>query len=521
MLNILTEPLICITTASGKRMAALPEMYALLMADAIEGFPALRPHQKHPQLAFWVQLAAMAMYRAGISEPPENAAEWARLLCGLTPDWPNGEPWQLVVEDITKPAFMQPPARSADRLADYKSLVTTPDELDMLVTAKNHDLKASIALHGDADDWIFALVSLQTMEGYGGARNYGISRMPSGYGNRPAFTFTPSIRPGRHVKRDVAALLEHRNGILADYPVSDNGIGLLWLEPWDGTKAETLLLDRMDPFYIEVCRRVRLRKSGGRIEAVRANSLDRRIADVKGQTGDPWAPQGKSASRRETPPAFLNGSRKFGYERIVDGLFSPDWTEARLMRMTEYDRTSGGTVHLVARGVVRGEGGTEGYHERIIPLRPKTIQVFGRTGGPKELEDIARERIADIRNTQRILRRAVATFAAHGDSQPSAHRNGKPSPNDIASPWVNRLDEIVDERFFDDLQTEFEETQDAERRKIRELWLADFVIANANAILDASRQSIPCPDGQSLRAFAASQNVFNGRIYQEFNVSLD
>ena len=520
MLNILTEPLIRIATPSGTHLASLVGVYATLMADEVEAFPALRPHQRHAWHAFLVQLGAMAMHRAGVNESPVDAAEWLELIRGLTPEWPDDEPWQAVVDDITKPAFMQPPARSADKFADYKSRVTAADELDLLVVSKNHDLKASVGSQVGMDDWVFALVSLQTMEGYGGARNYGISRMPSGYGNRPAFSITPSMRPGGHIRRDIDALLQHRQAVLEEYSVVDDGIGLLWVKPWDGTKAETLLINQMEPFYIEICRRVRLREVDGKLEATRANSLDRRIVDIKGLTGDPWAPVSNNANPRGTPPAFL-GPRGFSYERVIDGLFSADWKDPYLLRITQHDRDHGGTMQLVARGTVRGEGGTAGYHERIVPLRPATIQRFGRPGGRQELEDISRGRISDVRNVQRILRRAVATFAAHGDSQPGAHRNGKPSPNEMAIPWVNQLEEIVDERFFDDLQIEFAESEGDERRKIRASWLSDFVVPSANSILSASHQAIPCPDSQFLRAFAASQNVFNGRIYQEFNVSLD
>ena len=49
------------------------------------------------------------------------------------------------MDDLTKPAFMQPPASSEKKRADYKSAIETPDELDMLVTSKNHDLKSAVA----------------------------------------------------------------------------------------------------------------------------------------------------------------------------------------------------------------------------------------------------------------------------------------------------------------------------------------------------------------------------------------
>ena len=527
MLNILTERVIRMDGDAGFGIpASLPGVYAALMADAVVAFPALRPHQRHAWHAFLVQLGAMAMHRAGVAEPPSDAAEWAGLIRGLTPEWPGDEPWQLVVDDFTKPAFMQPPARSAIAAEEYgtksvkrrKESVRVPDDdkiirhadaLDMLVTSKNHDLKSSMIVGTQVDDWIFALISLQTMEGYGGRYNYGISRMPSGYGNRPAFSITPSIRQGIHIRRDLAALLERRQAILDEYPVAASGIRLAWLLPWDGTKAEALLIDQMDPFYIEICRRVRLRHTDGRLIAWRANSDDKRIFDAKGLTGDPWAPVGKTRNQKDTPPAFL-GPRKLGYERIVDGLFSPDWEKPQLLAVTRYDRAEGGTTQLVARGMVRGEGGTGGYHEKVIPLRPKTVQVFGRGGGLKELEDIARERVADAGKVAGILRHAIATFAARGESSKTS-----PEQRSRAGLWANKLDEIIDSRFFDDLQAEFEEDGREERERIRKRWLYngnDGVIDHASKILQTATDALPCPAIHRYKARVQADSVFWGSL---------
>ena len=248
------------------------------MADEVEAFPALRPHQRHAWHAFLVQLGAMAMHKAGVSDPPADPETWADLIRGLTPDFPDDEPWRFVVEDITKPAFMQPPASSEDKLAEYKSSVETPDELDMLVTSKNHDVKSAIALASGYDDLMLALISLQTSEGFSGAGNYGISRMNGGLGSRPAFSITPSIRTGKHVRRDIAVLLERRGNLLDNSPMREEGTDLLWTVPWDGAKVESLLLNDLDPLYIEVCRRIRLRVGdGGRLRAIRATTKAARV----------------------------------------------------------------------------------------------------------------------------------------------------------------------------------------------------------------------------------------------------
>ena len=505
MFNILTEPLIRMdTTAGTPEPATLPQVYEALMADKVDAFPALRPHQRHAWHAFLVQLGALALHRAGRSEPPVAAAEWCELIRGLTPGYENDEPWQLVVEDITKPAFMQPPASAPGKLAEYKSAVETPDELDMLVTSKNHDLKAAVASAATINDWLFALISLQTMEGFGGAGNYGISRMNGGLGCRPAFTLTPSVRPGRYVGRDIGALLEQRESILDLDLTRDGGVQLLWTKPWDGTKAEALLLSKLDPFYIEVCRRIRLQADpSGRVSALRATSKAARTEAKaqKGRTGDPWTP----INRKESKSLTLARSG-FTYKRTVDYLFGEDWELPPLFEPTAAEESSPQDMLLVARGMVRGQGKTEGYHERIIPFREEVVPIMGR----QELGDIARERIRQVRNVQSILRHAVSVFAAGGntDSVSAEHR-------DRAKPWANKLDEIVDTKFFDALQDEFREDDPAKRTQIRNEWLKndkDGVIDHARQILQDAEDSLPCPAIQLYRARVRADSVFNSRI---------
>ena len=501
MHNILTEPLIRIATTEGICWATLPEALAALVADEVEGFPALRPHQRQAMHAFLVQSATMAMHQAGVTEPPTDAAEWAGLLRGLTPEWPDDEPWRLAVDDITKPAFMQPPARSADRLADYKSRVETADELDMLVTSKNHDLKASVVSQAGVDDWIFALVTLQTMEGFGGAGNYGISRMNGGLGSRPAFSLAPLGGIGAHVKRDIQALL-------ANYPSTGGNHGLLWLLPWDGTGPERLMPDQLAPFYIEVCRRVRLRSDdGGQLYAIRASSKAARIEgkDLKGRTGDPWTPH--NPNRDGLPLTLASGG--FTYKRVTEYLLK--WQRPELLKPTSTEQRSDKTMQLVARAMVRGQGKTEGYYERAIPIRTKTRNAMLRPSGRDSTEDLgnlAQRRVERISVVQRILSHAIQVFAARGDSD-----NVSPEHRRLASPWLNRLDEIIDDRFFDDLQDEFEADGDAERDRIHNDWLRDFVVGQARDLLHDAGDSLPCPAIHRYRARVNAEGLFEGRIH--------
>lgn len=515
MLNILTEPIIRVGLAGGAAdWVSLPETYARLLADEVDTFPALRPHQRHAWHAFLCQLAAMALHRAGQSEPPAAAAAWAILLRGLTPEWPQDEPWQLVGKDITKPAFMQPPAGSAAREADYKSRVDTPDELDLLVTSKNHDLKGAVVSSAQADDWLFALLTLQTMEGYSGAGNQGISRMNGGMGSRPAFTLTPSVRLGIHIRRDIAALLEFRPQLLADYPhLIDNGIGLLWTLPWDGAPQEALNLNRVEPFYIEICRRLRLHNGDGRLYARRASSKAARMAAkaLNGITGDPWAlidRRDKKGDKVLTLPAY-----GFTYRRVSGYLDPANWKTPPLLQLTSAEEKAAQGMQLVARATVRGQGKTEGHYERVIPLRAKAaraVGMLGRAAAPAdELGNIARARVGEVGRVQRILSHAIQVFAARGDAGKVSAEHRKVTP-----PFLNRLDQIVEVDFFDDLQTEFEAAA-AERDSIRAEWQRNTLVANARQILNDAADSLPCPAIYRYKARVSANGLLDGRLAKE------
>ena len=509
MHNMLTEKIIRVDTDSSLAIrATLPETYALLMRDEIDAFPALRPHQRHAWHAFLVQLGVMALRKAGLTEPPEEAEQWLQLLRGLTSDFPEDEPWLLVVDEIAKPAFMQPPARSDDKLNDYKTSVPTPDGLDMLVLSKNHDIKSAVAAQAEADDWIFALITLQTMEGFSGAGNYGIARMNGGLGSRAALSLTPSTRPGAHLRRDIIGLSEKHASLLAGYPMTEDGVALLWMLPWDGTKSESLLLNQLNPYYIEVCRRIRLRvNADGHLHGLRTSSKAARIEakNLKGITGDPWMPINRKESKALT---LANGG--FTYKRVTEYLTSANWDPPALLRPTRSEQDSAAPTLLLARALVRGQGKTEGYYERIIPISHKAKRALMRRDSMNDLGSIAQARIENIGTLQRILSHAIQVFAARGDSG-----NVSAEHRSLARPWLNRLDGYVDARFFADLQTEFESDDTANRNRIRHEWLLnneDGVVNRARSVLQDAIEALPCPAIHRYRARANAESLFEGRI---------
>jgi CRISPR system Cascade subunit CasA len=168
---LLDEPLIGTRRMKDGEPAryTLPGLLVAMAGDEVRDFPALRPHQRHPWHAFLVQLAAMALHHTGQSQPFESEKEWKNALLALTPNYPDGCAWCLI-SPHDKPAFMQAPVPGGG-VSGWKNRFHAADEIDMLVTAKNHDLKAARMRNSLPEDWLMALISLQTQEGFLGSGN--------------------------------------------------------------------------------------------------------------------------------------------------------------------------------------------------------------------------------------------------------------------------------------------------------------------------------------------------------------
>jgi CRISPR system Cascade subunit CasA len=504
MFNVLTEPLIRVRTASGERTAcSLPQVLVLLADDAIAEFPALRPHQRHPWHAFLVQLAAMALHRAGRRDVPMDVGDWTALIRGLTSEWPDDEPWSLVAP-ADRPAFLQAPVPNGD-LSAFKTTVSAPDALDMLVTSRNHDLKAEVMREALPDDWLSALISLQTMEGFMGQGNYGISRMNGGFSNRPALGVLPPGGPGAHVCRDVHVLLNGgREDILRRVALKERGgIGLVWLQPWDG--VEQIAFGALDPLYIEICRRVRLQNDDTGLHALTGNSKKARIAAdaLKGNTGDPWTP----IEIKDAKALSITGEG-FSYRRMVELLLGNGYRRPILQEVHRDDPDQG--VALIARGLARGQGKTEGYHERVVSISKEVVRFFRTSTDP--LAEMAKERVSDAGALRgQILRPALFSLLQNG---PDSVEYGKRSTPAQAERWLDRFERRVDETFFSDLWREAAAEQ-SEREAVRREW-RQALIAVALDLLEEASHSVPQAAMRRYRAKVRARGMFFALLRKHF-----
>ncbi|HMW81468.1 MAG TPA: type I-E CRISPR-associated protein Cse1/CasA, partial [Accumulibacter sp.] len=160
-MNLLLDPLFRVRLPEQTMRVSLPELLALLGDDRVESLPGVQRHQEDALHIFLCYLAGAVLDRQGRQEPAQNAEFWRAGIRLLTraEGCDNDDAWTLVVDDPTRPAFLQAPASSRavfDR--DYKPKASAPDALDVLQTAKNHDVKAARGHSDETEAWCLALL---------------------------------------------------------------------------------------------------------------------------------------------------------------------------------------------------------------------------------------------------------------------------------------------------------------------------------------------------------------------------
>lgn len=471
-LNLLDEPLIRWRSATGDELqrSSLPELLGAMAADHLRDFPALRAHQRHPWHAFLAQLGAIALHHAGRIDPWTDPADWRAALLALTPEEPDGAAWCLVAPPEW-PALLQPPV-PGEKVEAWKNLLRTPDELDMLVTSKNHDLKGARARHAEPDDWLFALVSLQTQEGFLGAGNYGISRMNGGFASRPGVGVAAVGRWGERWATDMRRLLTQRQQIAVTQGLAEEGgHSLLWPLPWSG--ADSLAMSSLDPLYIEVCRRVRLSVADGCVVARVSGSKVARIAakDRNGITGDAWMPIDTAEAK-----ALTISAAGFEYKLMSELLSGSRFTHGAAWHLDGWPQDT--VLEVIAQATVRGQGKTEGYHERRVPISPRLRRLLA---GPQRatVATIAKQHVEAIAAVRKLLWSSLVLLFANGDGD---ERNDAISER--ASRFARPFEQREDVRFFDDLFLEAEAEED-ERAPRRVQWLLGLVERAEALLIDA------------------------------------
>lgn len=425
----------------------LPGVLKHLGTNDIEAFTHLRPHQRHPWHAFLCQISALALSNAGKVLPAGNSrtpysqlpgaydeSEWRDMLWALAP---RAEAWFLVVEDTSKPAFMQPPI--PDGTAALKSIKRTPDDLDVIVASKNFDEKTSRITTYEPDHWIYALVSLQGQAAYGGSGNYGGIRQFGGYGTRPGVGIMPSLHWGDQWGRDCRMLLDTLDTIASESEIPwaiETGHRLLWLLPWDG--RESVSPETLHPYFLEVCRRVRLASDDDVVLAHTGTSKSGRVSGsaLNGVVDDPWIP-----IVRDGPNAFNSKPTWENMARIILDRSAYKPSLAQIVR--SYDRSP---VYIRFCELVRGQCSTIEYFERVIPV---PVKKTGLLSAPDESTERALTTMINLAKTvkTKVLYPALSILFSGETGEGGGKKKRKQHP--LASATTQKMDDSISDRFFD------------------------------------------------------------------------
>ncbi len=495
--DLLTEPLISVRSQTREVKLSLPGVLEILGRDQDVTFPALRRYQSHAWHAFLVQLAVMALYRGSEGNPSQPAHRWRDLLLQLSDG--NGNAWCLVVEDLSEPAFMQPPVPEGTT-ANWRS-IPSPGALDVLVTAKNHDVKAQLVPNAAAEHWALALISLQTMQGFLGAGKWGVARMNGGFGSRPCVTFARSPGPADRFQRDTGILLRRRDELVSEaWPYeSSGGKVLLWTEAWDGESSYAL--SDCDPYFIEVCRRVRLQQRSAGLSAVGVGTKRPRVEakEFNGVTGDPWTPV---LCDGEGVKALTVSSSGFNYSLVRDLLFSGEYTHGMTWRQVNET----GDMYFLASVVTRGQGKTEGYHERRFLVPALVCSMMGSPDGRDRLaRDSGRQvSIAEVVRKE-VLRMALLTAVQGAPEGKLKQEDQRPCK------WLSSFDKEVDSIFFERLFCQLDMDDD----EAADAWALNLIDIARQQLNDAIN-SVAQASIRSYRIQSTAYGVFFGCAKKHF-----
>lgn len=506
MHDLLTDPLIGVYGKPGRRRLSLPELLAALSAGEVDGYTGIRAHQADPWHVFLVQLAASIQARRPTDGLPVDPGYWRDGLLDLADGIDSA--WHLVVEDVTKPAFMQHPWKSWDDEAGVfgvkvtrgkKQLdpkARTPDELDVLVTSKNHDVKMARVDPAAEEAWIYALLLLQTTSGFLGQGNYGIIRMNGGFASRSIASWSRSLDRGTRFQDEVAALNDLREGAISTYNLASKGVVLTWLGQWDRSGNQYQIAD-LEPWFIEAARPVRLVvEDNGDIVALGATSKARQIGPKSlenGDVGDPWTVLNVQ-DKKKGRSALTLSSDGFSVQRLTELLFEQGFELTPLQK----PRPGDGPGWFLASCLVRGQGTTEGFHHIELPVPPKARMALLAKESRETLGHLAQQLLADAKEVQKALGTALTVLAEGGPEELDFDR---------VESWVR----AIRRKFLLRWQSMYFPVlwggAEGNNHTLRSEWQQQIVDV-AQELFDEAAQALPLPANRAWRAITRARTVW-------------
>ncbi|MEI2616040.1 MAG: hypothetical protein V9F06_00195 [Thermomicrobiales bacterium] len=209
-------------------------------------------------------------------------------------------------------------------------------------------------------------MTLQTTEGFLGKGNYGVARMNGGFASRPQVGVARGPGFVDRFARDVRTWLDARRESLISLAsgTRPDGIGLLWCEPWDGTTSLRAPANSIR----SSSRCVGASGSPSWASASQGRGVSTEAARVDGKASR-WASRATSGSRSkrdDAGKALTVSANGFNYVAPVE---PPLRRRLRARAAAQSLRPEDGDAPvLIARVLARGQGETNGLHERVLEL---------------------------------------------------------------------------------------------------------------------------------------------------------
>ena len=219
--------------------------------------------------------------------------------------------------------------------------------------------------------------------------------------------------------------------------------------------------------------------------------------DSNGVTGDAWTPIETAKGKALT--VSRNG---FDYKLMSELIAGDGYTLGAAWRLDGWPQDA--ALQAIAQATVRGQGKTEGYHERRIPLSPKLRRLLA--GGQRQrVAALAQKRIQAIADMRKLLWNSLALLFANGENS-----SGNDAISNRASRFAQPFEQQEDSRFFDDLAHHVEAEGD-QQDAVYLHWLLGLA-QRAEAVLLQAFDAGPRSGLQRYKARSAALSRFHGGL---------
>jgi CRISPR system Cascade subunit CasA len=161
-------------------------------------------------------------------------------------------------------------------------------------------------------------------------------------------------------------------------------------------------------------------------------------------------------------------------------------------------------VELVAEAICRGQGKTEGYHQRRIPI-PKSA-FHGIVSDQSAASRLASRRAVSLGEIRMAFRSGLFVLFQGATNRKSEYEAAKR----LAEPWLERFERAADQSFFDELWDEAGASESA-REDIYMRWLK-AQLSFAYGLLSEAFFAFPYPAARRYCARAQAGIAFRAKL---------